>query len=86
MADLQKTVDNIYITAFVRVYNGPKDKKKAEQAGEMAVQKAGYYLDKGKWRKVKGKMTPKQKIEVNDRSDENKKLTKIKIKSDIRGS
>lgn len=85
MDKVREEAKQIFITAYTNVYNGPKDAAKANKAGDDAVAKAGYYLDKGKngkkiWKKKTNKITPNQKIEVNDRSDENKKLAKIKVK------
>lgn len=74
-------ITNIYVKAYTKVRESGGTKSDAIKVGAKAIRDAGYFLDKGKWKKAK----PSQKNTkaFTNRSDENKKLAKVKIKSSM---
>lgn len=74
-------ITNTYGQAWKEEYKKSGDRTKARQAGCSAVKKAGYYLDKGKWKRIKPSATPQQKSEYLSRADENKALLKFRVRS-----
>ena len=75
-------ITNIFRQEFFKqLDNGATDEQARSRSCEV-VKKAGFFLIKGKW--VKATPTQKKTKAFKTRSNENSKLAKINIKSDIR--
>jgi len=75
-------ITNIYVQAYMAEKKRTGSKLKAKKAGQRAIFRKGYYLDKGVWKKASSKMSPSQKKSFSNRADESRVLANVQIDKD----